>query len=317
MALILNAPNPTAPKKWIGVAAGFLSAACFGLMYFIVHATAGTLPATQITFFRSFIALIAVSPAAYAQRRLLFSPRAATLWARSVANAVSILCLAWNLQHTSIGFANILFNLSPIIVLVLGFITGAIPVGINQTVCMALVVIGSCLCYGGLSITPTKTVWIVGLAGAAAAGIHYTMLERQSSSWSPATLIWPLSFISLPIMLAFKTGPWPGPSYAVVLPLLATGLLCLVGQYLVIISLRNAGLAIGTALVPSAIGFGILTESIMTRQVRLVALFGCLVYLVGLMPLIAIKTSMRNSDGSESGEDRHQRDLMASVKSYR
>jgi drug/metabolite transporter (DMT)-like permease len=284
-------PLPLKPNKRLGIGAGFLSAGCFGFVYFIVHATAGRLPATQITFFRALFAVVAVSPIAYSQRRLIFSVSAMSVWVRSVANALSILCLAWNLQHTSIGFANVLFNLAPIVVLLLGFATRAIPIGLLQTACMGFVVIGSCLCYGGATVTPSRTVWIIGLAGAVAAGIHYTMLERQSAGWSPAALIWPLSLISLPLMLTLKTGPWPGPSTQVIFPLLATGFLCLLGQYLVVVSMRHAGLAIGTALVPSAIGFSILVEFLNNRQVRPLALAGCLVYLLGLMPLMALRAS--------------------------
>ena len=290
------APAAFTPQRRIGIATGLLSGACFGCMYFVVHANAGRLPATQITFCRSLFALVAVSPMAFAQRDLLFTSKAAGIWVRSAANALSIVCLAWNLQHTSIGFANVLFNVTPIVVLILGFWTGAIPIRFSQALCMSLVVVGSCLFYGGAAGKPSMAVWLGGLGGAVAAGVHYTMLERQSNDWSPVALIWPLSFISLPLMLALKSSPWLPPSLPVALTLLGIGMLCLVGQYLVIVSMRHAGLAVGTALVPSAIAFGVLIEAAMTHRIRPLATAGCLVYSIGLMPLVALKASVRHPE---------------------
>jgi len=262
-------------------------------MYVVVHTAAGRLPATQITFARSLIALIAATPGAYRQRQLLISPPAWPVWLRSGANAVSIVCLAWNLQHTTIGFANILFNLAPVVVLVLGLRTGAIRSGITPTVCMILVAVGSCLCWQGAPSASNLYVWAVGLIGAIAAGIHYTMLEQQSAGWSPSSLIWPLSLISLPLMIALKTGPWAPLSGGTLIPLAQVGGLCLVGQYLVIVSLRYAGLAIGTALVPSAVAFGVAAHVATAQGAHDEPILGSFVYLAGLMPLIALKAGGR------------------------
>ena len=289
-------------SKWIGIAAGVMSALCSGGMSFLVHSTSGRIPVTEITFCRSLLSLLAVWPFVLKESRDLFSKRAIELWFRSVASAISILCFAWNLQHTSIGFASILFNLTPLIVLVFGLVTGAISRSPKYVLAMGLVAVGSCLCFFGASIPPSGTVWFVGLLGATAAGASYTMLQRQSICWTTCSVIWPLSWMSLFAALILKKGPWVVPSTNVLYPLLMIGILGLATQFLVTVSLRHSGLALGTAIVPSSIGISVLLDAFTTHQIHAVALSGAFLYLAGIVPLVIYRSNAKELSGDSVSE---------------
>ncbi len=91
-------------------------------MSFVVHSYSGKLPATEVIFFRSVFALVVLGPFAFRDRRKLLSRSANLLWLRSLLGAVSILSFTWNLQHTSIGLASVLFNVAPLGVMLFAWV---------------------------------------------------------------------------------------------------------------------------------------------------------------------------------------------------
>src|ERR1700678_4692680 len=107
-------------RRQIGLTSGIASGACYGGMIFLIHILAGRAPASEITFLRAVSAVVALLPFIVRHGRRWLQRDALLLWFRSLVGAVSVLCVAWNLQHTSVGFANTLFNLAPILVVMLG-----------------------------------------------------------------------------------------------------------------------------------------------------------------------------------------------------
>jgi drug/metabolite transporter (DMT)-like permease len=93
-------------------------------MSLLIHFEAGALPATEITFARSLLGIVVTMLFIWRSILHLGHLKMASLWVRALAGAVSILCFTWKLQHTSVAMANIIFNLSLLLIFGIGYITG-------------------------------------------------------------------------------------------------------------------------------------------------------------------------------------------------
>jgi drug/metabolite transporter (DMT)-like permease len=280
--------------KGIGVAAGVLSAAAYGAMSFNVHSYGGKLPATEIIFFRSIFALVVLGPFAFRDRRALLTGRANLLWLRSLLGAVSILSFTWNLQHTSIGLASVLFNVAPLGVLLLAWVSRSETLTAARIACLLLVVLGGFVFWGDANVGAAGQVFAVGLGGALAAAASYTVLKRAAADWSPFSLTWGMSLLSVPVTLLLKQGPWLPLRSGVILPLLAIALLCSVGQVFVALSYRWAELSTATALASSTMAWGVVLEVAAGSPAGLKQLMGCAIFLAGCIPLTIMKAKQAN-----------------------
>jgi drug/metabolite transporter (DMT)-like permease len=283
-------------SKGIGVAAGILSAAAYGGMSFVVHFYGVEFPATEIIFCRAIFALIILAPLALKDRRFIFSGESLWLWSRSLFGALSILSFTWNLQHTSIGFANVLFNVAPLGVLAFVWTSRSERLSVGQTFCLLLVVGGSLIFWGQASASAEKTIYLVGLGGAIAAAASYISLKRASLTCSPFTLTWGISLLSIPVTLLLKHGAWKPLNQRVLLPLILIAGLCTIGQIFVALSYRWAELSTATAIVPSTMAFGILIDALSVSAMADRQILGCAVYLAGCIPLTMMK-SRSTDDG--------------------
>ena len=275
--------------KGIGVAAGVLSAAAYGAMSFVVHSYGVKLPATEVIFFRSVFALVVLGPFAFRDRRGLLSRSANLLWLRSLLGAVSILSFTWNLQHTSIGLASVLFNVAPLGVMLFAWVSKSEKMTLARIACLVLVVAGGFVFWGDGNVGAAGQVFAVGLGGALAAGASYTVLNRAAASWSPFTLTWGMSLLSIPVTMLLKRGPWVPLHSGVVLPLLSIAVLCSAGQVFVALSYRWAELSTATALASSTMAWGIILDVFAGSAAGVKQLVGCAIYLAGCIPLTVMK----------------------------
>ena len=277
--------------KGIGVAAGILSAAAYGAMSFVVHSYGGKLPATEVIFFRSVFALVVLGPFAFRDRRELLSSSANLLWLRSLLGAVSILSFTWNLQHTSIGLASVLFNVAPLGVIFFARLSHSERLTPSRILCLVLVVAGGFVFYGDSSGRTAAPVFAVGLGGALAAAGSYTVLNRAAANWSPFTLTWAISLLSVPVTLLLKRGAWVPLHSGVILPLLSIAMLCCAGQVLVALSYRWVELSTATALASSSMAWGVAIDVMAGTSAGAKQLLGCAVFLAGCIPLTLMKPS--------------------------
>lgn len=271
-----------------GLAAGVLSAACFGLTGALINIAADTLPATEITFARGVIGLLVIS--FFVKHRLasLLNKDAASVWVRAVAGAVSILCFSWNLQHTDVGTANILFNLSLIFVLFAEYVTGQARHSYRTVASVVLAVAGIVLYWHGNKIIVSNEVLALGLLGAVAATIAYTALNRASRKNDPWLIVWCVSLMSIPLSLLAKSGSWtiPSSSNAFILVAIAFGIL--IAHYLLNISFSKLSLPIATALGPSCMVWSVLGVTVFQGMLPpLHAALGMLIYVAGIGLLLA------------------------------
>jgi drug/metabolite transporter (DMT)-like permease len=254
-------------------------------MIFLIHIMAGTVPASEITFLRAISAVVVLLPFVIRHGGQWLRRNALLLWFRSIAGALSVLCFAWNLQHTSVGFANTLFNLAPILVVVLGAIWGQEKLETGRFVNVVLIVLAGTLFWHGSRSEVNMAIWVVGLGGISAAAVAYALLKSLPSLWNPFDITWCLNLATLPVTLVFKHGPWVAPVGKVGLLLAAICLLSLVGNALANLSFRYLELSTATALVPSAIIWGVLMDVGRHNFPAIRGIAGCLLYLVATIRL--------------------------------
>lgn len=289
-------PLPLISQRQFGLLSGMLSGALYGGMIFLIHMAAGKVPASEITFLRSICAVICLLPFVLRHGKQWLGRRSVLLWIRSVVGALSVLCLAWNLQHTSVGFANTLFNLAPIFVVILGILGGQEPFKFGRFLNIVLVVVASAIFWYGSRAHVSLTVWAVGLGGMCAASIAYAMLKSLPSLWNPLDITWCLNLATMPVALLFKHGPWVTPSgnAGVLLALICT--FSLAGNALCNLSFKYLELSTATALIPSAIIWGVLLDMGSHTFPAIQGVIGCLLYL-GATIGVAVKPQ-KGSDPS-------------------
>lgn len=272
-----------------GSVAGLLSAACFGLVGALVNRLANSIPATEITFVRGMVGLLVISFFVKHRLRTLTRKDAASVWVRAVAGAVSILCFSWNLQHTDVGTANILFNLSLILVLFADYATGQVRSSFRTIACVMLVVGGICIYWFGNNILPDPEVLMVGLIGAVAATIAYAALSQASRKNDPWLIVWAVSLMSIPVSLIAKSGSWNIPSTTSSLMLVVIAMGSMAAHYLLNVSFAKLPLPIAAALGPSCVVWSVLILAVyqsVTPSPH--AILGVTIYAVGMGLLIVV-----------------------------
>jgi drug/metabolite transporter (DMT)-like permease len=167
----------------VRVAPGLASAGCYGSMFFAVHFIAGRLPATQIIFTRAAVTSLVLFPSVIGKFRQITSRSALPLWLRSFAVEFSTVCFTWNLQHTSVGLANALYNLAPLFVLLAAWQIKTERRSFSRFISLLFVVSGGYVFWIGTSLHArvSAEVWVIGVTGAAAAalrGVHSLLHGR-------------------------------------------------------------------------------------------------------------------------------------------
>lgn len=278
----------------VGIAAGIMSAACFGLTGTLVNRLADSVPASEITFFRGAVGVILLF--VFVRHRLpsLFRNDAASIWIRAVAGATSILCFSWNLQLSDVGTANILFNLSLIFVLFADYATGRSRPSLQIIVSVTLAVVGIGLYWYGNEMIVSSRILALGLIGATAATIAYTALNKASRKYDPWLIVWAVSLMSLPISLLAKTGEWVAPSGSGTFMLAGIAAGVLIAHYLLNLSFARLSLPLATALGPSCIIWSVLGVAVFQATMpTLHALLGIVIYAAAMGLMIAESRAAR------------------------
>lgn len=287
--------RPWAPDAW-GVVAGILSAAMIGGISLLIHREALPLPAAEITFVRAMIGLLVTLPWVWRSLPQLARKELLWVWVRALAGAVSIQCFTWNLQNTSIGLANVLFNVSQLIIIGVGFVGGETPFRRSTVIAMMLTALGSGVFWYADSARLSHAVLGVGLVGAIAASIAYTALKKATRVAKPWLINWVVCAASIPVSLLSKSSAWNIPTPHAAWILGAIGLGVLTSQYLLIISFARLPLSLATALTPSCIVWSVVGEAATSGiAAAWQGIVGAVIYAAGLAQLTTLDQHVRKS----------------------
>jgi drug/metabolite transporter (DMT)-like permease len=272
----------------LGIMAGMLSAAGFGLVSIAIHQASVTLPAAEITFGRAAIGLAALLPLVWRKPSALPHRQAGYLWLCASAGAVSIVCFAWNLQHTSVGVANILFNLSILLILVSGSVVGETTFSVRAAIELGLVLLGTSIYWHGEEAQLTMAVAAVGLLGAVAATIAFTALKKAARAADSWRILCAVCAASVPVSLFAGTTDWAIPSGTGLLTLLAVGLGSLASQWFLVLSFVRLPLTLATALTPSCIVWSVIGATFFNdAPLSYDGIIGVSFYAIGICALAA------------------------------
>ena len=247
-------------------------------MVFGIHRCAGLISSSEITFIRAVSTVVVLLPFVHNKKGIFLLRNSSVLWLRSSLGAVSVLSIAWNLQHTSVGFAYTLFNLAPLLVILFGALLGLEVFDRTKVFTIFLVVLASAIFWHASRFETGIWVWIIGLTGMCAAAGSYALLKTIPVGFSAIDVTWALSFATIPISFAVKRGPWEIPAGRTALLVLLICALSMAMNVLSNISFRLLPLSMATAIVPSAIIWGVLLDMTAHDFPPLQGIIGCLLY---------------------------------------
>lgn len=275
--------RPTLSRQAVnGIVAGLLSSLSYGLMAFLVHFSSGRIPTTEVTFALGVVPCFLLLPLVLRHLPILLRKEGKFVWLRNVAGSISIVCLAWNLQHTSVGVANALFNISPLLVLLGGWCAGGRWPRLRHFAFLILVLAGTSVYWHSGDGEIGIVVYLVGILGASAASCSYLALKRATKSASPWLIIWGIFFATTIVSIFSNRGKWVLPRFEDELLLLSIGVLALISQYFVTRSFALLSASAAAVLVPSSIIWAVLIDSLVHRSGTVThALLGSIMYATG------------------------------------
>ena len=277
------------PDRLAGLVAGLASSAVVGGVSLLIYRQTNALPATEISFARGVVGVVVTLPLIWRRLVVLAHPGSAALWVRAVAGAVSGLCFCWNLQHTSVGFANILFDFSLILLLLVGHLAGEIRFSLASVWALFVIVIGTWMYWYGVQPPLSPNVITVGLFGAAAAAIAYTAMKKATRIADPILIVWTVCAASIPVsFVAGSSSDWVTPTVSGFVILALIGLGMLLSQYLLTLSFERLPLPLASALIPSSIVWSVSAEALTSgAHATPHAILGTLIYSAGICGLAA------------------------------
>jgi drug/metabolite transporter (DMT)-like permease len=270
-----------------GLLAGILSAASIGVASFLIHLEASELSAGAILLACSLFGLGITLPLVWGNLVDLLKPGALAIWVRAVAGAASQLAFMWNLQHTSVGLANVLFNFSLFLTVVIGCLVGETIFRVRTFAELGLIVAGTWLYWYAVGSSLSSSVVVVGLMGAVAAAGAYAALKKAARIADPWLINWAVCVASIPVSFFSYSGGWGVPSGHALLILLLISVSVLAGQYLLVLSFARLPLSLATALIPSCVVWSVIVDSLTTGIGSAVqSIAGSAIYALGIGSLV-------------------------------
>lgn len=275
-----------------GVLYGLASAVLAGLAAVLIHVGATNVPTSEIAFSRAIFGLIATLPLVFRDISSLVRLEMAPLWIRGAAGAVSIQCFTWNLQNTTIGMTNVLFNTSLVAVLCLGFYRGDLKFRRRLTIDMMLVAFGSCFFWYTAGEKINYLILVIGLVGATSAAVAQLYLKQATRVADPWLINWVVCLTGLPLAFLTKMTPWVVADFEGFWVLATIGLLMTISHYLLNLSFAKLPVYLAAAIVPSCIVWSVVVHEFgVSIDVAWHQIFGAAVYAVGLAGLIHYSTA--------------------------
>ena len=279
---------PNLSDRMLGLVAGLASSAVVGGVSLLIYRQTNTLPATEISFARGIVGVTVTLPLIWRRLAFLVRGESAAIWVRAVAGAVSGICFCWNLQHTSVGLANILFDFSLILLLLIGHLAGEIRFSWTSVCALFVIFIGTWMYWYGVQPPMPSNVLTVGLLGAVAAALAYTAMKKATRTADPILIVWTVCAAAIPVSLIAGFNDWVVPTTFGWGILALIGLGMLLSQYLLTISFSRLPLPLASALIPSSIVWSVSAEALTSgAHATAHAIVGTLIYSAGICGLAA------------------------------
>ena len=274
--------------RTLGIVAGITSSAVVGGISLVIQRQAHLLPATEISFARGTVGLIGMLPFVWTHLSQLAQRGSSSLWVRAIAGAISVVCFTWNLQHTSVGMANMLFDLSLLLLLAVGYLGGEVRLTSKLVWALIVIVVGCWAYWYGVNPSLSLKVVLTGIFGAVAASVAYTAMKKAVRNMSPILIVWASCAATLPVSFITSFDDWVVPTLAGWVILFLIGLGMLLSQFLLTVSFSRLPLPLASALIPSSIVWSVFVEAVTSGEHATPhAIAGTLLYALGICGLTA------------------------------
>jgi drug/metabolite transporter (DMT)-like permease len=241
-----STPNLSKPRARLLLVG---SAVAFGLMAVLARllSTRGGFSAGHLTVVR-FVVGAAVSLAAFRLRPGLYRPHnRRLLWSRGVSGGIVVVLYFLALQRIPAGEAGLLYNLFPVIAVVISIRAFGERPTVHLAVALLLATLGVVLVLGEGSLRIGLGAGELLAVGAACfAALSAVVIRAMRATDNAATIFFYFCLGGLPVALPFALDPWPALGSAWALALLM-GLAAYAAQ--VLMTEAYGALAIGEAAV--------------------------------------------------------------------
>jgi drug/metabolite transporter (DMT)-like permease len=136
------------------------------------------------------------------------------------------------------------------------------------------------------------SLWVLDALGSEVA---YALTKGLPSLWNALDITWSLNIATLPVALLFKHGPWILPIGKVTLSLSAICVLSLAGNALLNLSFEYIELSTASALIPSAIIWGVFLDLGEHQHPAVQGIAGCVLYLLAIVHLVMNRPPVKPS----------------------
>ena len=218
-----------------------ISASLFAFMSAFVK-LAGDLPSMEKALFRNIVSLIISFSILRYKKQPLWGQRKnrKMLVLRGLIGSVGIICYFLSIDRLILADSSMLNKLSPFFVLIFAWIFLKNTIRPIQVLSIIIALFGSVLIIKpGFQFSSTMPA-LIGVAGAIAAGLAYTVVSYLGDKESSYTIVFMFSLISTIICLPFLLIDLIIPSPSQVLLLLTGGSFSAGGQFLLTASYKHA-----------------------------------------------------------------------------
>lgn len=194
-----------------GMLLALSAAGCGGIISVTVAAAKGTLPITELLFFRFAIAACLLFLPARRSWTLMLQRSSAAIWVSAFSGAIAAICYFKSLQMMAIGSAMILSNLSLLFIILISYFFFDDQLSVKNLCGIGLMMIAIMTQSLDKATLPEFSAIVVGLLGAFSLAVC-SVATRIAASRFPSTLIvFVYSVITAAVVTVLPSSSWTTP----------------------------------------------------------------------------------------------------------
>ena len=252
-----------------GTLLAFFAALLFASMGLCIKKAGGGVPAFWVVSVRSLVGALLLLPFVLPHVTILRKKGAFTLWLRGFAGSASSFFYFWNIQHSSIGDAGVLLNLSPVMVAGLSYCFLKETLRPMQIAGIIVSLVGLSAVGFNADSRLSVPVFLSGICGAVLTAIAFTALRRAANAFSSRLVVW--TYMVCGLFLTLIAGGRPlcawmiqsitsGGSNQAFLWAVGSGICGLFAQMLFTLTFLSLEAAVATTLSLTSVLWGTLLE---------------------------------------------------------
>ena len=269
-----------------GLLYGTVSAVLFVIMAIASQQLPAEISSSQVSTFRGLFTMAALLPYALPHFNKLTNIRMSrSVWIRSLAGGIAVICYFYNLEHISAADAKALANTNPFYVAVFAWFLYQERLTRFEALGLLILLYGAFLLAWNMRSGDTFQ-WLIGNIGSFFTAIAFLSLKRASGKFPTNVIVFPFG-ISVAAVSALAPGQWSMPTPIQWFWLFVIGAAGLFGQILLTYSYINLKNTVASALTLLQSVLLIVYDLTWTGRMKQDnALWGNLLIIIGMLIMI-------------------------------